>query len=104
MTKLFTSQSLTEVELLRGVLEQQGIASTVRNQYTSIGRGEIPFTETWPELWVVNDADLARSQALLAQGYGKDGDSAQDWTCANCGEEIEAQFTSCWNCSQERSH
>lgn len=104
MTKLFTSQNITEVELLRSVLEEGGIASMVRNQYTSIARGEIPFTETWPELWVVNDADLVQAQALLAQDEGPDTDADQDWTCANCGEEIEGQFTSCWNCSQERSH
>jgi hypothetical protein len=24
------------------------------------------------------------------------------WTCPGCGEEIEAQFTACWNCGAER--
>ncbi|MHC4331384.1 MAG: DUF7577 domain-containing protein, partial [Planctomycetota bacterium] len=25
------------------------------------------------------------------------------WTCPNCGEEVEAQFTNCWKCGANRS-
>ncbi len=100
MIKLFTSQNLPEVELCRLMLEEQGIACTIRNQYASIARGEIPFTDTWPELWVLNDAEADKARALLdAQPAA---DKGEDWTCPECGERIEAQFTSCWNCSGER--
>jgi predicted amidophosphoribosyltransferase len=26
------------------------------------------------------------------------------WTCPQCGEEIEPQFTACWNCGSEGEH
>jgi len=102
MKKLFVSQSLAEVELRQSVLAEYGIACVVRNQYTGIARGEIPFTETWPQLWVLNDADMAQAQTLLEHGQDSAAEAPEAWTCPSCGEEIEAQFSSCWNCSQER--
>ena len=100
--KVFTSQSLAEVELMRSVLEDNGIASIIRNEFTQIGRGDIPFTDTWPELWLIDVAD--RSQALAALLAIRETGNAQSapWTCLGCGETIEGQFSSCWSCQAER--
>ena len=102
MTKVFSSQNLPEVELLSSILEDSGITITVKNRYLYATRGEVPFTETWPEIWLLRDDDLPQAQAILAADQNRPAEDAQDWICPNCGENIEGQFTTCWNCGADR--
>ncbi len=103
LTKLFTSPTVAEVGLLQGLLEQNGIRCVMRNEQTAMASGAIPFTDTWPELWVLNEADTAKAQELLNQWQSASTSSSEPWTCPNCGEEVEGQFTACWNCSKPRA-
>ena len=98
MIKLFTSKNLLEVDLLRSRLEAQGIRCLVRNEMLRIAQGEVPFADTWPELWIRDDADLAQAQSMLTANP----EALAAWKCPHCGEEIEGQFTTCWNCGAER--
>jgi len=102
MIKVYTAQDFTQVALLQSVFEEQGIACVIRNQYTAIGRGDIPFTETWPELCILREADRYATQALLNDWLTSRADGGADWTCPRCGEQSEGQFSACWNCSQEK--
>ena len=65
MKKVTTDDSLPYVGLLKNVLEQSGIACVIKNDQLSGGLGEIPFLECLPELWVLEDQDLARATTLL---------------------------------------
>jgi len=98
MTKVFTSPNLAEAEMLQGILEGQSIPCVVRNNYTNIANGELPFTDIWPELWVLRESDAEAARLLLSTP----APVAADWSCARCGEDNEGQFTACWNCSQNR--
>ena len=58
--------------------------------------GEVPFFETWPQLWVVNDLDYDRARQLIEAA---DAESpTEPWACPSCGEKNEGQFSVCWNC------
>ncbi len=61
-------------------------------------------SETWPQLLLTdpeNEAEArARLQEILSADPGKD--SGKEWTCFNCRERIEGQFTECWNCGYSR--
>ena len=98
MTKVFTSPNLAEVEMLRGILEGQAIPCILRNEYTSIASGEIPFTDNWPEIWVLRESDAVAARLLL----DTPAPAASAWQCPRCGEDNEGQFTACWNCSEDR--
>jgi len=63
--------------------------------------GEIPFLEAWPELWVA-ELDFDRAQELIETAVHGEGLAEPLWTCPSCGEEVEGQFTECWNCGHER--
>jgi hypothetical protein len=102
MTQVFTAQGLPEVKLFQGLLEVNGIPCTVRNEFVSIARGEIPYTDSWPELWVLDDSDLAQARALIDGVRNGSEVVAQPWACPDCGEVIEGQFTTCWNCGTDR--
>ena len=94
MKRVFGSFNQTVVYHARNLLETEGIEVLVRNAALSSALGELPATET--ELWVLNDADLDRAQAILRQQI-----SGPEWTCV-CGEKLGAQFTQCWKCGASR--
>lgn len=60
MKKVFVSQNLIEVEMRKERLEQAGIRCMIKNQRSSSLAGEIPFTEVFPELWVIQGEDYDR--------------------------------------------
>lgn len=97
MKRLTTHDSLAYVGHLKNVLEQSGIACVIKNDQLSGALGEIPFLECLPELWVLEDKDLARATSLLKNLEEPSARTAQ-WRCAGCDELNEGQFAACWNC------
>ncbi len=94
MRRVFSSFNLAAVHHAKNVLEAAGIAAAVRNEFLSSAMGELPPAECQAELWVMNDADAARAEALLrAPPLG-----GASWLCRRCGERSEPQFTHCWRC------
>lgn len=102
MKKVFVSQNLIEVEMRKEWLEQAGIPCTIKNQRSSGLAGEIPFTEVFPELWVIQDEDDGRARHLLEEGLVSLPSSEDTWACTGCRERHESQFAICWNCGQQR--
>lgn len=103
MKKIFVSQNLFEVEMRKERLEEAGIPCTIKNQRSSGLAGEIPFTEVFPELWVIQDEDADRARQLLEEGLVSLPSNQDTWMCAGCGERHESQFGTCWNCGQEKT-
>ena len=97
MKRVFRHDSAAEVGLLRGLLEQAGIACLTKNEQLAGALGEIPFLECQPELWVVDDDDRQRAEAIIAAHYAH-APAHADWTCSHCGETNEGQFSACWRC------
>jgi hypothetical protein len=96
------SQNLIEVEMRKERLEQAGIQCMIKNQRSSSLAGEIPFTEVFPELWLVQDEDYDRARQLLEEGLILQPSNQDTWVCAGCGERHKGQFATCWNCGRER--
>ncbi len=96
MKLVFTHQNPMIVGNARGLLEAAGIEVSLRNEYAQGGVGELPVFDSWPELWLVNDEDLARAEALLQKvRVPADG---EDWSCPRCGETNADSFEICWHC------
>jgi len=96
MKKLTSAESLITINHYKNLLASEGIPTEIRNQHLGSIMGEIPFFETWPQLWVINDLDFDRATQLIE---AVDAESPRaSWTCAKCNEENEGQFAACWNC------
>jgi hypothetical protein len=95
MKRVFRAASLWQVAHARNVLIMAGIESEMRNQYLAGALGDLPMFETWPQLWV---EDALESAALRALAVAAKAPSGEPWICAQCGEQLEPQFTSCWRC------
>ncbi len=101
MTPLFTSLNLHEIHHLRNLLAAEGIASFVKNEMLSRLAGEIPFTECAPQLCLAREADLAAAEKILAV-FRMAPIKGSDWTCGQCTERCEGQFSDCWRCGTRR--
>jgi hypothetical protein len=102
MKHVFVSQNLFEVEMRKEWLEQAGIRCMIKNQRISGLAGEIPFTETFPELWVIQNEDYDQARRVLEEGLVLLPSDKDTWTCAGCGERHESQFGTCWKCGLEK--
>ena len=96
MKKLTSAETLVLINHYKNLLESEGIPTEVRNQHLGSIMGEVPFFETWPQLWVINDLDYDRALQLIEAA---DEESPADaWRCGKCGETNEGQFGACWKC------
>jgi hypothetical protein len=101
MKRVYTAESLVQVIHVRNLLQAEGIAAELRNERLGGALGEIPFLEAWPELWV-DELDFERAQELVQLELHSHGVAEPPWTCAGCGEQVEGQFTECWQCGRAR--
>jgi len=100
MQRLLSHQSVTHLGYLRSILQEAGIACFIKNERLAGALGEIPFLECWPELWIVDAVDLYRAKQLVA-GAEAVAEQGKDWLCSNCGETVEGQFLTCWQCGSD---
>ena len=96
MKKLTTSESLITINHYKNLLAAEGIRTEIRNEYLGSIMGEMPFVETWPELWVVNSLEFDRAEQIIEEVETES--PAEPWKCLNCGEQNEGQFAVCWKC------
>lgn len=106
MKQVFVAQHPAEAHLVKGLLESRGIAGEVRGEALFGTRGEAPVTpETLPSVWVLDDKDGDAALEVLRDfrqtGAGTTT-AVQQWVCPKCGETLELQFTTCWQCGTNK--
>ena len=104
MKLVFVAPHAAEAQLVKSLLETNGIQAEVRNEELfSVLSGLLAVQ---PSVWVVKDDEFERAAAFV-EGYQHDAGPAaaegEGWRCSQCGEQVEAQFTDCWQCSRART-
>jgi len=79
------------------LLGHSGIQARLFNVNSCGGVGEIPFTQVYPEVWLVRDGDLERGLKVVSR-YESSPIETGVVTCSECGEENPRNFQLCWNC------
>jgi hypothetical protein len=102
MRKVFSSNDMPEVVLVRDSLLHNGIPATIQNQYS--GFEAVPAFRVQAEVWVEDSVDPARAQAIVDKALARiDGETTEaPWTCGACGEQNPARFEICWSCGSAR--
>lgn len=102
MKRVLVAAHSAEAQLVKGLLQANGIQAVVRNE-------ELFSVLTLPpavqiEVWIINDSQLEPALAIVESCRQTGREPPQGpyraWKCLACGEEIELQFTSCWRCGQ----
>ena len=102
MKKLTSADTVVMINHYKNILEAEGIPCQIRNEHLNQIYGEMPFTEVWPELWIVNDLDYDRAKQLIDTTISDESPQAP-WRFRQCGEENEGQFAACWKCGERTS-
>jgi len=97
--KVFEDFDYMRVGQLQSLLEANDIRTFLKNQFGFGGTGELPFVETVPQLYVLNDDDAPKARKLLEAELEAD-EERETWTCEKCGTVIDGRFTDCWNCAE----
>ncbi len=97
MKRLCRAASLPDAHILRGLLEQSGIAAHVFNENAQSGAGELPVPEALPEIWVADERDFTRAQEVVRE-FERAPRVTASAPCSSCGEDNPANFQVCWNC------
>ncbi len=105
LKKVYVARSPGDAHLLKGLLESADIEVVVRgDDFVPLQGGSLFHIETRPSLWVL-ETDAARALEIVADHHAGAGlptdeldGAVQAWVCAECGEEVEPQFSECWNC------
>lgn len=98
MIRLYRAADLVQAWLLRDLLLRNGIGALVFNEHAQGGAGQLPVTETYPEVWIEDSVDEARARALVVNFESAIGSDGQERLCSACGESNPAAFEMCWNC------
>ena len=105
MIKVF--QTITEVEasIVKSVFLENGIEATIKNQNITNIAGEVPFTESYTEIWVDDGIDYEEIKNILARYQNvKEATFEQaTWCCPSCNEENDNNFEVCWQCQTPSS-
>ena len=99
MLRVYQAANLPQAHLLAGLLRHAGIAVRVFNENAQGGLGDLPFSETYPEIWIENAADLTRAKRIIANFEGAPVETGT-LHCRSCNEENPANFELCWKCGE----
>lgn len=103
MKRVYSAKDPLMIGHLKNVLATFGISCVTRNLDLISAAGELPPTECWPELWVIDDEKAAKAKSILRKTLAPLVSVKKSWLCSGCGETIEGQFSECWNCGCDRS-
>ena len=101
MIMVFEDFDFSRVGQMRSLLESHNIKTFIRNEYGVGGLGELPFVEVGPQLFVLEEKDVARAKELLLLDLPME-DPGDDWVCPECGVDVEGNFSRCWKCGMNK--
>ena len=99
MKLIYTNENIFLVNNVKNIIENAGIAVTIKNEFSSSIAGEVPFDQTWPELWVLEDSDFDKAMEIVDSAHNHK--KGEDWFCNKCGEANGPAFEICWQCQKE---
>jgi hypothetical protein len=99
MKTVYSASNISLVSIFQNILEGHGIRCWLKNEFLVAGTGELPPIECWPQLCVDDDA-FEVANRIIEEAFSEKDKTA--WKCDSCGEDIEGQFTECWNCGKSR--
>ena len=94
---------LIEANLLRGMLEHDGVPVTLTGENLVGAYSGVPKLS---EVRIMVPMRFRDEAAAILRQYlepAARSDASRDWRCGSCGETNEEQFEVCWQCENPRS-
>lgn len=100
MRRVYSASDLVDARLLADALGDARIPTHLFNASAIGAMGDLPFGETWPEVWITDDRDLDRARAVVAAHSSRPAEQGSV-RCAGCGEDSPSNFDCCWKCGAD---
>jgi hypothetical protein len=102
MRRVHVAENLADAYIVKDALAGYGFDCTIQGEHLVGVRGEGAAydVDSLPSVWVP-EHQAERAMRVVADAAGGPSE-AGDWVCPNCDEEIEGQFTDCWQCGTAR--
>ena len=97
MERLYSAANLPEAYLVRDLLAEVGVRAQILNENAQGGVGEIPFTQTYPEIWIEREDDMERARRVITDYESRSVPNTYI-DCPRCGEQNPENFETCWHC------
>lgn len=101
MRKLYQAANLFEAQILRDRLETAHLRAEVFNAHAHSAAGALPVTESYPEVWILEDNDWDLAQKALAEILAERHMEYKEQICCHCGETVPGNFGTCWRCGRD---
>lgn len=75
MKHVYTSSDPGQTAMIKAVLEEQGIKSLVKNEALAGGSFAFGYTNTWPEVWILDEARLEEAKTIVADWIQEEGEN-----------------------------
>ncbi|MDN3638595.1 DUF2007 domain-containing protein [Simiduia curdlanivorans] len=98
MIKIFTANTLFELQLIRNQFDFAGLETQVRNEFAGGAMGELPVWDCWPELWLLDESKLDKARAIVALFSPTSDAERPEIRCTICGNACPGNFQRCWHC------
>lgn len=95
MKRVFRADSLLQAQLVADTLASLGIPNHILNAYAVGAMGDLPYSQTSPEVWVDDTAQEAHAAEVISS---LNTPVSADKLCPHCGEINPGNFLSCWQC------
>ena len=92
--------NIMDAETVKSLLEENGVSAWLQRDD---GGGAIPGATFVNGIKImIHKEDEKLAKELLEQAVS-DTSENPPWKCRQCGEEIEGQFSDCWNCGTAKA-
>ena len=101
---IYSAANATEAHLIKGLLENESIETTLSGEGLSIAMGGLP-TDVIQVGIMVNEDKYAESLEIISNYEQTLREPAQDgksWECNECKQVNPEIFEICWNCQANR--
>ena len=95
MRRVYTATTLPEAHLILQQLESVSINARVFNENAHGAIGELPVTDTWPDVWIVQNHQFRAALAVIDR---YEASSEDELLCNSCGQISPGRFEVCWQC------
>lgn len=95
------NQTHTELPLLQAALESHGFVCKILNTRIDDVVARLTNDPLKAGLWILPDSRIDEARQIL-QVFLEPPQESASWACPQCDEDVEGQFSECWNCGFEQ--
>lgn len=100
--EIYVADLAWAAQMLKDLLAAEGIRAHVREAHP------YPLRKSEYTVYIQDATDEVRARAIAgefnpyASTNPADPRASWPWRCTQCGEDVEPQFSACWNCQTPR--